>query len=735
MASIPFDALSAAVLSDARNALPRWFPAGKFQGSEFCIGNVSGDPGESLKVNVTKGCGQDFATGQTFGDLIDLYAAYRSIPLGDAARELAVQYRINGAEPNGSGAHAEPEPVAAAPQGPPSDAPLSPETFTHPKHGMPSDVHDYRLADGTLHRIVARYPPDDSRGTTKKQFCPWRWSESTWIPKATEKPWSLYRLETLARYPEAKVLVVEGEKCVDTARRFYLNNAVVTWQGGAGAVAHTDWEPLAGREVVIWPDNDAAGQKACAELAGILAKLNCRISTINPLGQPEHWDIADAILTDHWDAAKVKAWSKERMQAWSAPAPPVEQPKADATSQLELWQRMGLAMTSRGYPHANMDNAFRILAHEFTGKGLDIHYDPFLNKQRRLTGKGCINLRDEHVLELTMMMQRRVGISDMRKTTVWDAVDLWCLSHQHNSLQAWLKSLKWDGTTRLETLFRDGFGSKDDEYTQAVSRCFVLSLVARAMKPGCKCDYVPVLEGLQGLGKGYAIEALVGTDRFATVSASIGSQKFSEAIQAKWCVELAELASKSDAAVERIKAVITTANDVYRRPWDKVASDHPRQCVFVGTTNKQMYLTDTTGNRRYWPIACSKVDLDWVRANREQLFAEARVRLELGDSWWDVPLTSAQAEADERTEFESMPDDVLAYLDGNPGDVSISRMMEEWKVPVDRRRSQDRRVADILKHMGYHKVKKTGYSYWRKPDDAPSTVVQFPKARRLSDAE
>ena len=732
--SIDFPSISSAVLADARNALPRWFPEGRFQGNEFCVGNVHGEPGDSLKINVLKGVGSDFATGQAFGDLIDLYAAYRSIPLGDAARELAVQYRINGAEPNGSGAHAEPEPVAAAPQGPPSDAPLSPETFTHPKHGMPSDVHDYRLADGTLHRIVARYPPDDSRGTTKKQFCPWRWSESTWIPKATEKPWSLYRLETLARFPEAKVLIVEGEKCVDTARRFYLNNAVVTWQGGSGAVAHSDWAPLAGREVVIWPDNDAAGQKACAELAGILVTLNCQVSTINPLGQPEHWDVADAILKDGWDAAKVKEWSKGRMKAWVAAAAPVEQPKAEVSSQRELWDRMGLACTARGTPYANMDNALRVLTHDL--KGLEVHYDPFLNKQRRLTSDGSyVNLRDEHVLELQAMMQRRVGISDIRKTTVWDAVDLWSFSHQHNSLQAWLRSLKWDRTQRLESFFAVGFGAKDDEYTRSVSRCFLLSLVARAITPGAKCDYVPVLEGPQGLGKGYGIEALVGSERFVTVSAAMGSQKFSEAIQAKWCVELAELASKSDTVVERIKAVITTANDVYRKPWDKVASDHPRQCVFVGTTNKHMYLTDETGNRRYWPIACKRVDLDWVRANREQLFAEARIRFESGASWWDVPASLAAAETDERTEFASLADDVLAYVDANPGDVSISRIMEEWKIPVDRRRKQDTRVAAVLKDMGYRKVKKSGYSYWRKPDEIPATVVQFPKARRLTDAE
>jgi twinkle protein len=76
-----------------------WFPLGKVRGTEFVLGNIQGDAGDSLKISLVKGIGKDFATGQTYGDLIDVYAAFNNITVKEAADQLMATLGIRGDEP------------------------------------------------------------------------------------------------------------------------------------------------------------------------------------------------------------------------------------------------------------------------------------------------------------------------------------------------------------------------------------------------------------------------------------------------------------------------------------------------------------------------------------------------------------------------------------------------------------------------------------------------------------
>ena len=787
---IPFDIIAAAALSQARTLLPQWFPEGKFIGHEFSIGNVQGDPGDSLQFNVSKGVGQDFASGERFGDMIDLYAARFSLEIGKAARELAHSVGVD-PETEATALATQPAVVPPVFEYPPADATLDPGAFAN-QYGRPSRIYPYRDAEGQLLFVTARYEADASRGMRRKAVLPWVWREGAWLSKAPPTPRPLYGLDRLAKLPAAKVIIVEGERCADAGRRVLPGNPVLSWMGGTQATQNADWTPLAGRTVYLWPDADQPGEVASQAIADTLINLGCTVHVLDVSGRPDKWDLADAVEADKWDTKQVLAFMRERSRPYvvqtqledapvvvslphskpvvvvseqpvkpkaapkpkpatvvEAPAaapepapadplsepaprkhtggriakPPEPKPPAEVTataiaadpSQVELWARMGLQTTDKGKPFVNLDNAVRILSHSLSADQL--HYDSFLNQMRYdPDGNGAfIKLQDEHVLALQLMIQRRVGLAEMSRWTIEDAVALLGRQRRFNSLQAWVMAAQWDGTPRLETFLTRGFGVADSEYTRSVSRCFLLSMVARAMDPGCQVDTMPILEGGQGIGKSRGLAALGGA-WYADVDAPIGSKEFAEAVQGKWLIEISELSAMRASEVERVKSGITRVVDVYREPFARLATDHPRQCVFSGTTNADTYLTDTE-NRRFWPVKCGVIDRLWITQVREALFAEAREALNAGASWWDVDRGRASAETEKRMVADEVIDCVREYLTARPGAATVRQILAHWEIPMSQwTTGMQRRVAQGIRACGYVLHKSNGQNTWLPPD-------------------
>ncbi len=188
----------------------------------------------------------------------------------------------------------------------PADAP--PPPTQHFKHGEPTGTWIYRDASGAEHCRILRFDFPDGR----KEFCPltlWRNAKGLhWRWKAIPAPRPLYGLDRLASRPDAPVIVSEGEKSADAATRILPNHVVVTSSGGSQAAAKSDWSPLSGRKVTIWPDNDESGANYANEVAAILTKPGCEVSVIDADAlaatdgggrgsnfEPIGWDAADAI--------------------------------------------------------------------------------------------------------------------------------------------------------------------------------------------------------------------------------------------------------------------------------------------------------------------------------------------------------------------------------------------------------------------------------------------------------
>lgn len=221
-------------------------------------------------------------------------------------------------------------------------------------------------------------------------------------------------------------------------------------------------------------------------------------------------------------------------------------------------------------------------------------------------------------------------------------------------VREYLQSLTWDGTPRLETWALAYLGASDTKLNHAFGSLWMISAVARIMRPGCKVDHMLILEGPQGAKKSTALKVLAGQEWFTDELAEIGSKDAAQQMRGVWVIEIAELDAISRAEVSRIKSFLSRSVDRYRPPYERYVVDVPRQCVFAGSVNPDTYLRDETGNRRFWPVRCGAIDLDALRRDRDQLWAEALVRFNDGAVWWLAdPELIALANAEQEARYQS----------------------------------------------------------------------------------
>lgn len=199
------------------------------------------------------------------------------------------------------------------------------------------------------------------------------------------------------------------------------------------------------------------------------------------------------------------------------------------------------------------------------------------------------------------------------------------MRHTINPIKDWLKTIEWDGICRLDSWLHLYTGCALNVYTSEVGKILLCGAIRRIMEPGCKFDYMVILEGDQGTMKSSLFEIL-GGDHFVSLSFDHHEKEIIENIQGAWFIEIADMGGFAKKDIEWLRAFLTRRVDRCRLPYARTSGDFKRHNIFVGTTNPSgdnEYLKDDTGNRRFFPISTGILNINGLKSVRDQLFAEA----------------------------------------------------------------------------------------------------------------
>lgn len=307
---------------------------------------------------------------------------------------------------------------------------------------------------------------------------------------------------------------------------------------------------------------------------------------------------------------------------------------------------------------------------------------------------------------------RRLGFSPGR-----DDVEAAVLQSAHerpfHPVQQYLRSIDWDGTPRLHAMARDYLGSDNPLHAELVAK-WMISAVARALKPGCKVDTALMLYGDQGFFKS-TFFSILGGDWHADSSIDITNKDSFQQIHASWIYEFAELENVVTGRAEsRLKAWLTSTHDMFRAPYQRAVTRRARSCVICGTTNRRQFLTDDTGSRRFWIVPVSQlIPRELLIEMRDQLWAEAVCAYEAGEQWWlDRDADEAREEANKDFGDEDPWKAPIVSWVSRPSAANaftISELLTDViRLEVAR---QDRwaqmRVARILNEMDWERQRET----------------------------
>jgi predicted P-loop ATPase len=307
------------------------------------------------------------------------------------------------------------------------------------------------------------------------------------------------------------------------------------------------------------------------------------------------------------------------------------------------------------------------------------------------------------------------GFRRLGKDTVHDAIGTHARAHAFHPVRDYLDGLQWDGTPRLATWLADYLGTRQSDYTEQLGTLFLIGMVARIYKPGCKLDYMLILEGGQGTFKSTAC-SILGGRYFSDQLPDITNKEAFLHLRGLWLCEVAELRAHSRAQVDHFKEFMTRDTERYRPPWGRKEVHEPRQVCFIGTTNKPLYLRDESGNRRFWPVKTGDIDTEGLRADRDQLFAEAVTLFRDGQGWWPDRAFEMQAATEQEARFECdvWEQPIADYLNGKARTtlIEIAKGALDFET-IDRLGTADqRRIVGVLQHLDWEPRKVGASRFW-----------------------
>ena len=261
---------------------------------------------------------------------------------------------------------------------------------------------------------------------------------------------------------------------------------------------------------------------------------------------------------------------------------------------------------------------------------------------------------------------------------------------------------KWDGKPRMETWLIDNLGVSDTELVREMSKRFLSGALHRLYNPGCAIHTIPILEGIQGLGKTSVVKHLaMGFD--GKLGREITNKDTIANMHRYWIVEISELTSLRKAQVEDFKDFVTKSFDDWRPPYARTNQSFDRSMVFMGTTNANDYLKDTTGNRRFWPLVLTKkIDHESFKKEVIQIWAEALEKYEAIDPFLPEKFEHLAAEEQKtRVQKDAWHDQIEEFLERKVPEDYLDRHDIAMADPKDCTHDRDYvYLPHIFNHLG-----------------------------------
>ena len=360
-------------------------------------------------------------------------------------------------------------------------------------------------------------------------------------------------------------------------------------------------------------------------------------------------------------------------------------------------------LVKQGAPIPKLRNAYLILAFDSRWRG----------RIRRNDFRGVVELdgsdiTDDDESKVAMWLDEYYGLT-VATNTAGEAVRSVAAANAYHPVREYLGSLTWDGKPRIGSLLDGYLGAGASPLNSEISRRWFISCVARVFQPGCKVDTVLILVGPQGAYKSTAFAVLAGRPWFSDTALDIRNKDSYQSLPGVWIYEMAELDAVKPREASTVKAFLSAPVDKYRPAYGRNTIVQKRQVVFVGTTNEREFLSDKSGDRRFWPIeVAGKIRIDAIREDRDQLWAEAHAAYSAGESWWLSQAVEADRvqQAEQFRMVDPWEEQIEAWTRGRGAGVgvTVAELLEELAVPVERQnKGMAMRVAGILTGLGYLK--------------------------------
>lgn len=373
----------------------------------------------------------------------------------------------------------------------------------------------------------------------------------------------------------------------------------------------------------------------------------------------------------------------------------------------------GMAVAQSKFPDMSKKGPLRTLANAMVALiRLELTFAHDLFSHRKLVNGHVLQayageLTDDVCAVLRLEALRRWNV-DFGKEYIRDAALSLCMAHPFHPIKDYLADQVWDGVPRVQTWLIDYLGVEDTPLHRAIAELVLMAAVRRVRQPGVKFDFILVLEGAQGSGKSSAVAILAGKGHFSDQELlTLDPKTQMEALEGIWIFEIGELQGLTRTETNKVKAFASRESDRARMAYARFREDRPRQNIFIGTTNDEQYLIDTTGNRRFWPVKTGRIDLDALRRDRDQLWAEAAQieaegrPLSLPEALWEDAGAAQEARLMDDPWLDALVD-VCGEVENGIERISTHDVLCKLEIPAERQNQfTAKRLRPLMRKHGW----------------------------------